>query len=147
MPNKVLILPCLEIWSPVCSAATPCYLLEQKDVIPLVPQHAGKWETEAHDTQIAQNSSMLSTLLWRSWIRWGSMGGGQGVFDGSQVLPRALGWCWERNNLSQVPRTWGCPELASQPVPQPPPVMFGLLQRFAVCWEIIKKAFLIGDAV
>lgn len=42
-------MPCLEIGSPVCQAATPCYLLEHKDVIPLVPQHAENWETEAHD--------------------------------------------------------------------------------------------------
>lgn len=51
MPNKVFDYAfSLEIWSSVCPAATPCYLLEQKDVIPLIPQHAGNWETEAHDT-------------------------------------------------------------------------------------------------
>lgn len=78
---------------------------------------------------------------------WGTMDGGQRVFDDSQVLPCALGWGWERNNLSSAPRRWSCPELPSQPVPRSPPVMFELLQRFAVCWEIIKETFLMGNAI
>lgn len=98
----------------------------------LSTQEIGKLRHMTHKQH--KNSSVLSMLPWRSWIRWGNMDGGQGVFADSQVLPRARGWCWERNNLSSAPRRWGCPELASQPVPQSPPVMFGLLQRFAVCW-------------
>lgn len=140
-------MPCLEIWSPVCQAATPCYLLEQKDIIPLVPQHTENWETEAHDHKNSTKQHCAAHTAAEELGQVGTMDGGQRVFDDSQVLPRALGWCWERNDLSSAQRRWGCPELASQPVPQFPPEMFGLLQRFAVCWEIIKETCLTGNAI